>query len=45
MKVKIIPINIGYLDPNNFHHLEPTLENYKILISVENKFDDIKNNS
>ena len=45
MKVKIIPINIGYLDPNNFHPLEPTLENYKILISVENKFDDIKKNS
>lgn len=32
MKVKVVPIDIGYLDPKNVHPLEPSFENYKIII-------------
>ena len=39
MKVNIIPIDIGHLDPNNVHPLEPSFENYKIIIKKEDEND------
>ena len=35
LKLELKSENIGYLDPSNYHSLEPTLENYQIIIHYD----------